>query len=226
MSRNKMVQQAITLFSLVLFVTACSGPPGGATSVAQESVGTLVPPTLTSTQTLTHTSTPMPPTSTPLSPTATNTPLPPTATSTPLPPTSTPLPPTSTPMPPTSTPALAAIGSPIAVGKWEATIAFNVGEAVNIVNFSFTVSENGEQIEGFGILDLGLGQITTGATSVAIIDGTFSMNADSYSGTTRIGRTFEGTFVASDKVEGTFVFDYGSGRVYEGEWTGAPESQD
>ena len=187
MSKNKFLQKAVILFFLVLLITACSGSPGSATPAAHESVDTLVPPTLTPTQTLT---------------------------------------PTSTPMPPTSTPTLTAIGSPIEVGKWESTIVFNVGEAVNVVNFSFTVSENGEQIEGFGILDLGLGQITTGTTSVAIIDGTFAMSADSYSGTTRIGRTFEGAFVASDKVEGTFVFDYGPGRLYEGEWTGTPESQD
>lgn len=52
------------------------------------------------------------------------------------------------------------------------------------------------------------------------------MNADTFVGTTKIGRTFEGAFVEPDEVEGAFVFDYGRLGVYEGEWVGAPEPEE
>jgi len=114
----------------------------------------------------------------------------------------------------------------LVVGDWEAVITFKVGDAVNIVNFSFTVNEDGNQITGYGIADLGLGVGTSGTTSAGIVDGKFKINADTYAGTTKIGRVFEGIFVASDQVEGTFTFDYGPGKHYEGEWVGIPKSGD
>ncbi len=96
-----MLKKTTTAFLLivVLILSACSS-------------ATPVPPTDTPVSP-TATNTPVPPTDTPVPPTATNTPvpptetpIPPTATNTPVPPTETPIPPTATntPVPPTETP--------------------------------------------------------------------------------------------------------------------------
>jgi M6 family metalloprotease-like protein len=122
--------------------TNTAPPPTATPSQTHTATNSPVPPTVTPTETHTASSTPLPPTSTPTStltntavpptstpipPTATSTPLPPTATSThtptssPVPPTatatststSTAVPPTSTPIPPTATSTHTPTSSPI-----------------------------------------------------------------------------------------------------------------
>jgi hypothetical protein len=127
--------------------------------------------------------------------------------------------PTNTPAP-TSTPTLTPI--PIATGNWEASIVFEVRDQVNLVSFSFTIDEDGDEIEKWSLFDLGAGQITFGG-SVKIIDGAFKIENETYVGSARMSRTIEGVFVAPDKVEGSFEFYYGSLGTYEGEWEGAPK---
>jgi len=138
-------------------------------------------------------------------------------------PTLTPTPTVTFTLTPTSTPTPTPTPIPIVVGEWEAIIAFSIGDEANLASFSFTVAEDGNQIEDWSLFDLGLGQVTFGGTA-EIIDGTFIIDNDSYVGNTSINYTIEGTF-AADKVEGTFVFSYGSMGTYDGEWEGAPSPE-
>ena len=108
---------------------------------------------------------------------------------------------------------------PIVYGGYQTVVLYNEPD---ILNFSFTVSEEG--IESYSILDLGLMEIQIGSFNppITIAGGEFTIDIDTISGTTRISRVFEGTFVAPDKIEGTYEFKYG-GKTYEGEWVGRPK---
>jgi hypothetical protein len=137
-------------------------------------------------------------------------------------PSATPIPPISTATPiPTSTPA----PNRVETGAWETSIAFIINDQTNLVSLSFTVGENGDQIDSWSLFDLGAGQITMGG-SVPIVDGTFKIQNISYTGNTKISQTIEGAFVAPDKVKGTCEFSYGSMGTHEGDWEGAPKKKD
>ena len=139
--------------------------------------------------------------------------------------------PSTVPVPPKSTatpkPALTPTSAPssVTVGDWASSIAFNINDKTNLASLSFTVGENGHQIDSWSLIDLGAGQISIGG-SIPITAGTFKIENNNYVGNTKISQTIEGTFVTPDKVKGTYKFSYGSLGTYEGDWEGAPKTKD
>jgi len=151
-------------------------------------------------------------------------------------PTATPTPaPTLTPSPtltltptltftPTLTPTITPTPFPIVVGSWYAPIGVDMEIFSNTVHFSFTVSENKNQIEEWTIIDSLYGMAIFGK-SVDIIDGKFRIEDSSMKYTTYI---IEGTFALDRKpevnlVKGTYEFIYGSHiGTKTGNWYGTP----
>lgn len=87
---------------------------------------------------------------------------------------------------------------------------------------SFTVGENGAQIDSWSLFDLAAGQIIMG-NSVPITAGAFKIETDSYIGNTNVRHVIDGVFVTPDKVEGTYEFSYGSIGTDKGNWEGSPK---
>jgi hypothetical protein len=111
-------------------------------------------------------------------------------------------------------------------GKWQAVSTFQLGPDEHLIKLAFKVNEAGNKLEEWVVVDSLTSQYALGM-DVDIHDGAFEITWDGAAGMPdRMGSfTINGTFTASDELEGDCSFSVFTGTgiaIMESDLTGSP----